>query len=498
LFDFGLYLPANAMLMAALCGMVVGRAALLSVWPPAALQALDRPVPAGKFVVRPAADLPAVAHQPITDDRRLLLGATHVRRHLHARPVPVMTDHSWLLGLAVPTALVALLIGFLLVGCLSGSLELSRAGRIEAARRRADLTRLQQATTPEAMQRAAAPLIAALPQRWDDAQAHEQLALVYLLQYQAETYRELVDQAAPSALQSDSEPAERPVDSSLWARASVAQLHRAVRQQQRAGDQAAADALRQRVAVQQLLLPAARHFLAARKFAPTVARVHYRLAELTPVAPAVGDEVQLLHNTQLLSPGDAMLWFASGMLHLDSGRTDDACRCWHESLLLSRRFLPEIVEAAEGNLTVRQLLDQVLPRQADLLLLVARTHFAAAEQDGLRQSILARAAAAFPMTQLSPAELLYTRGAILKDQGNRQEAVPFYVDAVSRQSNNLAWRMELAQLLIELEQFDQAQEHVAYLHNAQPESAAYRQLLEDFNRRRWRKGAPEGAGTSDR
>ena len=37
MFDFGLYIPSNTILMAALCGIVVGRAAMLSIWSVAAL-----------------------------------------------------------------------------------------------------------------------------------------------------------------------------------------------------------------------------------------------------------------------------------------------------------------------------------------------------------------------------------------------------------------------------------------------------------------------------
>ncbi len=42
MFDFGLYIPSNMLLMAAICGIVVGRAALLSGCPPHVLRALDR------------------------------------------------------------------------------------------------------------------------------------------------------------------------------------------------------------------------------------------------------------------------------------------------------------------------------------------------------------------------------------------------------------------------------------------------------------------------
>ena len=500
LFDFGLYIPSNTLLMAALCGIVIGRAALLSVWPAEALDAMDRPAAGGKYVVstRP---LPAIAHRPLPDDRHTVSGAMRSRRAYDSRRSPLAVARSAALGLTAPSAVVTLLIGFLMMGCLFGSLEMNRAARIETALRPANLPRLLAANLPEDMARAALPLIAALPQRWDDAQAHQHLALLLISQYQSETYHQLAAQqraaqaaaasgdtneAAPEATSTGSQPI--PLDPDLWSRASMPHLHRTLRQLEHADDKAAIAALLGSEPVQQLLLPAVRHFLAARQYAPTISRVHYRLAELTPVAPSLGDERLHLQRAQLLSPGDATLWYWSGLLHLDSGRVEEACRCWRHSLLLSRLYLADIMSASQGRLTIRQLLELTLPRQADLLLQVATEFFAGDDRAKFRQIFLERAEESLDSTPLPAAELAYTRAAILNLQGRLQDAVPFYADAISRQSNNLPWRYEYARLLIDLQRYDEAYEHVKYLVSARPEFGPYLRLQREFESKRWRAG----------
>jgi tetratricopeptide (TPR) repeat protein len=505
LFDFGLYIPSNGMLMAALCGIVVGRSALLSVWPAEALDALDHPLSGNRYVVSPTADPPAVAHC-LEDDRWTVMGATRSRRSRDSRAVSLAVARSLAMGLTVPSALVTLLIGFLMVGCLFGSIEMRRGARIEAATRQTNFERLTATKSPQEMLRAAAPLIAALPQRWDDALAHQHLALLHVLQYQCETYRQLAFQQSQTEIRpstatvgGDAGRMRPPAwtvnevqqrDPELWSRASTQQLHRTLAQLTQEGNEQLARQLQQSDAVQQFLVPAVRHFLAARQYAPTIARVHYRLAELSSVAPELGDEQAHLQRAQLLSPGDATIWYRSGLLELDAGRLDEACRCWRQSLLLTRRHLAEIVAAAQGRLTIRQLLDLVLPRQADLLLQVAREFFGTEDREAMRQIVLRRANQELQDTHLPPAQMAYTQAAILNLMGRKQEAIEFYSEAISRQSNNLDWRYEFARLLMELERFDQAHEHVEYLHNARPKSETYQRLLSEFNARRWRVGIP--------
>jgi O-antigen ligase/tetratricopeptide (TPR) repeat protein len=504
MFDFGLYIPSNTMLMAAICGIVIGRAGLLAVWPPEAFAALDRPASRHAYSTRSAASLPPVAHRPLMDDRLTVGGVARARHDSRARRPP-RWNRLAASALTAPPVFVTLLIGLLMVGCLFASLEMNRAGRIEAAVRRANLARLLEQNIPENFFRASVPLQTVLPQRWDDAEAHQHLALLLMAQYQSETYHRLLAQAPPppqaqpagahhAAGDGPDAPPE-PLDAELWSRATVQHLHGTLRRLEQEGQVAEAERLIGSERVQQLLLPAVRHLVAARFNAPTISRVHYRLAELSAVAPGLGDEQAHLQRAQQLSPGDATLWFWSGLLHLNSGRVTDACANWRRSLELSRLDLDGIMVASQGRLTIRQLLEQTLPHEADLLLIVARQYFATEERAPYRHVFLERAATALQETELPRADAEYTQAAILNLQGRREEAARLYARAISLNSQNLNWRLEFAQMLIEMERFDEAHEHVNYLVTAQPNSAVYRKLQRDFNAKRWRVGVPKSSSS---
>jgi tetratricopeptide (TPR) repeat protein len=147
--------------------------------------------------------------------------------------------------------------------------------------------------------------------------------------------------------------------------------------------------------------------------------------------------------------------------------------------------------ASQGRLTIRQLIEQTLPDEAELLLHVARRHFASEQRAPYREVFLERAQASLENTDLPRADAEYTQAAILNLQGRKEQAVPHYERAISLNSKNLNWRLEFAQVLIELERFDAAYEHVNYLITAEPKSGVFRKLQRDFNAKRWRAGVPK-------
>ncbi len=492
-FDFGLYIPANMMLMATICGAVVGRAALLSVWPPDVLIALDHPEPkpaSGYVVGRRSSG----GHRRISDERQLVQGTTRSRR-VSPSPRSDNPPSRWLLfGLPAPTSLVTFLVGFLLLGTLFSSLEMNRAGRIEAALRAAPLDEVREMDDPAMVASAMIPLQTALPQRWDDALAQQRLAELRMQLYQAETYARLQElQATPESTESESASAEssNERDEELWNRASVWHWHQTVRQRQREGDSTGAAQLIADPVVQDTLVPAARALQTARQSAPTIPQVHLLLAELSPLLPTDGDETVHLRRAALLAPGDATLLYWVGLIDLQSGRRESACQHWRQSLTLAPLHLADVMSSARGRLTNGQLLRDVIPARSDLLLRVAQQYFTDEDSVGVRTAFLERAAETLGQSELPADEGAYVAATIYRMLGRPQEALDQYSDAISRNQQKLAWRYEYAQLLFEQQRYDAAYEQATFLIRAQPDRVAYQRLLKEVNARRLRQGAPQ-------
>ncbi|MCA9150110.1 MAG: O-antigen ligase family protein [Planctomycetales bacterium] len=502
MFDFGLYIPSNAMLMAAMCGIVIGRAALLSVWPAESLDAIDSSTSTASGYQAPSMRASRQALSPaLHDDTQTLAGEAKSRRVTKSRRSPMQVTRSSLLGLGAPTSVVTLLIGFLLLGCLFGSLEMNKASRIQAAERNAGLEQLSLESRPEVLAAKAAPLQTALPLRWDDAEAHRQLAELLVQQYRAATYHDLLIQQPPEVLaelqaqlekaneaQSESgKDSPPPLIADLWLRSSAHHLFGVIHRLQQENQTSDIESLRQGTHVEQYLVPAGRHLLLAREIAPTIPQVHYLLAELSAVLPELGSDQIHLERTHVLAPGDAELWYWSGVLDLGAGRTEQACSDWNTSLLLSPSYANNIVESVRGKLTLRQLFADVLPKQADLLLFVIQRNFAQPEMEAVRKRLLQFAEDALPSTKLPDAEYAYVAARIFNMQEKFDSAIPHYEKAIAAKPTSLGWRYEYAQMLLKAKKYEAAIEQATYLARVAPENKSYenllRQAISDNNRK---------------
>ena len=489
-FDFGLYLPANAVLMAAICGIVAGRAALLTVWPADALDSIGRGNGRHRSLSRFRDVHSAEPRESIIHHKSYTVsGAARSRRERQSRQIRSSTKEpgsSRWLSLWIPSTLTTFISGFLLLGCLFGSLEMHKARQVEAAVRQAPLDRLAQETDPQVIAMAADSLAAVLLQRWDDAAGHRHLARLQMMQYRAETYQRLLGESSASnevqpksndeaaiAVGSTSERNEE-----LWGRASIVQLHQAIRTLERKHRTQAVNRLRNGPLIQDTLLPAIGHLRLARRFAPTIPEVYYELAALAALDPKLNTDHEEVYLNRLcaLSPGNATFWFLAGQLDLNSGRKGRACSAWSRSLQLSSMHLHEIVTAAQGKLTIGELLSTVLPKQADVLLDVARNFFAAPGRERIQQLFLERAEDSLDKTRLPPADLAYTAAVILRMRGRGVEAVSHYREAVMLHRSKLAWQYELATLLLELKQYDAALELSKSLMNARRDIRTYERL----------------------
>jgi len=476
-FDFGLYIPANMILMATICGAVVGRVALLSL---SANAEVDGSPPPSS-----SSDVPgAKGNNKKTNVFRndMLPQPSSSSARLSRSPLFILTP---------PPLLTSLVIGMLLLGCLFGSMEIRHTAEIASALRKAPLDRVAEMDSPEELTTLVNEIVRVLPKRWDDAHAHRHLAALLTQQYRAETYRSLM-----AELNGSSPAAETPASSErnpeLWNQSSVWHLHKTVNELQQQGDEEAVSRLLAQPGIRHLER-ARQHALAARLAAPTIPQVHYLLAELSAIQSTMADDQIHLERARTLAPGDASQWYWTGLLDLHHGRVEQACRSWRRSLELSSQHLDDIVSHARQQLTVEQLVDQILPSQSELLLTVARRNFTDPEELKTRELLLARADEALSRVELPPDKLAYVTGTLHRLQGRPEKAVICLEKAVRQNRSRGDWRFELAVLLTELQRYDEALQQLHLLRNERPEEKRYQRLYERINRERHRAGVPANA-----
>ena len=416
-FDFGLYTAANTLLMATLCGAVVGRAGRLLV---------DRP---NRWIAWPV-------------DR-------------------------------VTAATVSAL---LLAACALGSIELHRAAGVEQALDAVRWEQIQEHRTDAPLRLWQDLVGEAVHRRWDDADAHRTLAELWMQRYRLATYERLLRQQIDATAEE------------LWDRASLEQLYQAVRDLERAGDFSAAERLRQHPDVLAFLSPAWYHTRCARDACPWYPHTHYILAELSSVVGDERDDALHLSRARSLAPGDATLLYSCGILELSSGRIDQACDSWRQSLLLSTLHEADIIQRARAELELAVVIQSVLPQSPAAMLRIATQYWGGepAAQDLIAEAMLRL----LDRTATDP-ESRYLRGTALSIMGRVDEALVELQSAIAGRPTEFEWRFEYARLLHQQGELDEALGQARQCALAKPESRKYRALLVEITSARLRQPSAE-------
>ena len=485
MFDFGLYIPANAILMSSICGIIAGRAAWISVV--GKLDVYEEASAKGiaSLAQFDTASLPLGSRNPSTNDE---LGTPRSANRRANRA------EDFLLRLAVPAIVAPVAIGLLMLGALFASLEMHKASIVETAIRTSPLIDVRESSDLDLIKSGILSVRLAVAQRWDDANGHRHLSELQQHMYHAQTYLSLLSQINPEdTLRDDREGSEEDDlsneetgrDESIWERSSVLHLFKAIRSAQINTDNSLIEQLRQQPTVTEWLTPAWRHMKLARWHCPTMPYAHYAMAEMSVINEEEPSDEIHLSRAKRLSPADANLLFWSGVLAIHSNRIEDGLRDWQESLMLmpTNEHLDNILLHSTGKLTVRQLLNHIIPRHTGLLYHTAATHFAS-ENPRIKKiqfAILRKAKEAIQETSLPEDELHFVAAKTNIGLGDMKSAADHYKKAINANRKKYQWKYEVAKILFDLGQFTEAREFAENAHNQNP-TQAYHKLLYQINK----------------
>jgi O-antigen ligase/Flp pilus assembly protein TadD len=422
-FDFGLYMPANMIAFALLCGVVAGRAAQLEAR-------------------RDRTELTGVAWMA---SRILWLPVT---RHLSASLLALLAVLVWW--------------GY------------GEAQDLAAIERAMDHTRIAEDASKkpaEEWSKSIQELTASVEGCPDDAQAQFRLAQLWINLYRSEKVQKLRE---GRGLQVN--------EVALWDSTSTAILHGRAHDLAATRRNADLDSMRSEPPAGKCLAPALQHLLLARRACPVLADVHLRIAELSFMAgdPA-GDWIHLERARQL-APSSASVLFYIGLLEIQAGRSDMACVSWRKSLEISPGNLESILTHAAKYLDLPKQIGDLLPDSPAVLIQTARVHFQDAAHAGTRQAILKKAEALMARTELPKDEACYLRGTILAARKQNLQAIRYVSQAVELRPDNTAWRFELATLLRDRGMVQESQNQAKLCLQREPGNPQYQQLLRELIR----------------
>jgi len=187
-----------------------------------------------------------------------------------------------------------------------------------------------------------------------------------------------------------------------------------------------------------------------------------------------------------VSPFSAAAWHEIGVLEHNQGRTANARAYWKQSLSLSRLYLLWIVEYTKKDLrgnNAQTLFRETFPNSPELFLTLATRHFteretpdfAQAARDALKESCETA-------TDISEAERHYYRGRYEMLVGRYEAAVTELKAARAAQQSNPEWRYQLALAYYSNRQYKEAEEEMKFALVYDPGNKTYAKLRDDIKK----------------
>ncbi len=228
--------------------------------------------------------------------------------------------------------------------------------------------------------------------------------------------------------------------------------------------------------VQRYRVPALRAFLNARRACPVFTEPHLALATYHSLLEQAEPRAAYLERVKYLAPADPQLWYICGVQELPSD-PDQAVVTWRHCLELSETMLPAILTQARTGLP-EDALAQILPDVPSVLLAGALQLYpepTAAEQ---RRHLLERG---LLLLDRQPGSLRgedhRTRAQIYAHLERSEEAIAAYRRALSLEPTQVAWRYELATVLLAHGQARAARYELLVVLDQQPGLQDARNLL---------------------
>ena len=152
--------------------------------------------------------------------------------------------------------------------------------------------------------------------------------------------------------------------------------------------------------------------------------------------------------------------FAGGLLSLQSFQFDQGCDYWKRCLKLTRTYDPTIMDFCRQELTVDQFLNQVLPEDPELLVRLARNYFQRPEDYVLKKIILDHTARVVAKSDLEATDKLHWQGIAAFHGFQFQKAIECFNKVLEVRSDEVSTRVMLARALIAEKQYLEATEEL--------------------------------------
>jgi tetratricopeptide (TPR) repeat protein len=197
-------------------------------------------------------------------------------------------------------------------------------------------------------------------------------------------------------------------------------------------------------------------------------------------------EQNAIQRVTTVSPLSAAAWYETGILERNSGRTANARVYWKQSLSLSRLYLVPIVQFTKVDMrgsNAKNLFRETFPNSPDLFLALATRHFTNRDIPSFHQEALeALKESCETATEISEGERHYYRGRYEMLIGNYEAAVTELKAACAIQRTNHEWLYHWARALYSNRQYKEAEREIKSALFYEPQNKTYLRLRDDIQK----------------
>lgn len=231
----------------------------------------------------------------------------------------------------------------------------------------------------------------------------------------------------------------------------------------------------------EVLYWAQQDLIRVRELCPFAAETHFLLGQSASTFAQADSDLTYYDRALKPRPVDETLWFITGKTYWDRDDKEEAARHFQTSLALNTRHLDEILTMALGSMDADQVARSILPRGNSEPLMAAAEWFEKRSQivdvvDANQIELLNNAALQSRQWALEAPELLApdsgelhcrkARLLILLEQPAK--AISSYKLALNYEPKRIHWRLELATVLGEQGQYDEAHRQIKRVLQSRP------------------------------
>ncbi|MGI9515838.1 MAG: O-antigen ligase family protein [Pirellulaceae bacterium] len=225
------------------------------------------------------------------------------------------------------------------------------------------------------------------------------------------------------------------------------------------------------------LLKAAFYLKMSRSRSPLQPDVHLLLGQLHSVAPTRNADVPHLERSMQLAPANALTAFVGGLLDLQAGRLESSCSKLRTCMEINGQFYRTGIPIIVAFLPPERIYRDVLPKHPIILYRFADTYLTLKSSEELKMEIFREVADLLDLSGRDDLEYLQAKATVLEELDDIPGAIDARRNLVRLNPDRLYLRVQLAELYMRANQLRKAEEVAQYLVSREADNVNYYNLL---------------------